>query len=90
MKYLVLSLILLTSCGPKFKVNDCIQTKSEESWEKSVINQEKIAGIGKTHYHLYYIYEEYDHTRRYEEVPLTFSNISYVDDTKEKIECPQN
>lgn len=83
MKYILtfVSIIVLIGCGPKFKAGDCVHSKHKyvESWEDPHLLASKILEVGKNHYHMIYAYGR--------EVPEEYSQIGYVDNTKEKMIC---
>jgi hypothetical protein len=76
MKYLPL-LLILTACGPKFKVGDCVARADKESWEYRDIY--KIIQVGKNNYFMQDLGFNFFETLR----------IYMIDKSFELIACPE-
>lgn len=78
----ILSLLIMTSCGPDFKAGDCITEFDAESWDNNSIA--KILEVGNKRYRITYMKPDFMSGEVY-----SFDNISQVDTIMHKVECPK-
>lgn len=79
----VISLLVLTSCSPKFQVGDCVHWGSNERWQSDGEYVEKILEVGKRKYRTASVGKFSGQAIEGSDYFTTLDRIS------NKVECPQ-